>query len=209
MIGSWFTRRNKRRLPRVGRATRRAPLGAALLAALGVGVARAQVEVRWTTNYYRVTGSTLREVRQSINRSRPWRDRSQVDASTAWNVTWKYGFASTPQGCQPESVRAATVVTTTLPLYVPPTNAAPELKQRWAGYFKALAAHEARHAAIATRAAEEVQRSLAAIGTRANCPTLQADLNALGESLLARFRQEEREMDRASQHGIVDGAHFP
>ncbi len=169
----------------------------------------AQDTLRWTTNYYRVTGNTPREVRQSINENRPWRGRNDSDAITAWSVTWTFTVAAVDQGCRPESVRTTTVITTTLPVYVPPTNAPTELKQRWAAYFSALSKHEAQHAAMATRAAADIQARLSAAGERVNCPTLQRDLNALAEAIMARYRQEEREMDRLTRHGAVDGARFP
>lgn len=175
----------------------------------GQGLGPAQDTLRWTTNYYRVTGNTPREVRQSINENRPWRGRNDSDAITAWSVTWTFTLAASGQGCRTESVRTATTITTTLPVYVPPTNAPTELKQRWAAYFTALSRHEAQHAAMATRAAAEIQSRLSSAGERANCPTLQRDLNALAEAIVARYRQEEREMDRTSRHGAADGARFP
>ncbi len=217
MIGSWFIRRNDRftipaRGPRSGarRGWRfRIGLAAGGLLALAAAPAWGQGDVRSTTNYYRVSGATLREIRQSLNQRRPWRDRAQVDAMTVWTVTWKYGLVTTALGCRAENFQIHTVITTTLPLYGSSTNVSPEVKGRWAGYFQALAAHEARHAGIASRAAAEVQSRLAGVGERASCAALQAELNALGESVLARHRAEEREMDRTSHHGAVDGARFP
>ncbi len=184
----------------------------ALLGGLRAGsadAAPAQDALRWTTNYYRVTGNNPREVRQSMNESRPWRARNDSDAITAWSVTWTFTFTSSGQGCRLDSVRTATTITTTLPVFVPPTNAPTELKQRWAAYFTALARHEGQHALMATRAAAEIQSRLSSAGERINCPTLQRDLNAMAESIVARYRQEEREMDRTTRHGAADGARFP
>ena len=180
-----------------------------LLAMLLALVAEAQDTLKWTTNYYRVTGLTPRQVRHSMTAARPWRDRNDSDAVTAWTVTWNYTVVPTSQGCRPENVRTVTTITTTLPLFVPPTNAPPELLQRWAQYFTALARHEAQHAAMATGAAEEILAGLNATVERRDCPSLQRELTALAGALDERRRWAEREMDQRTRPGAADGARFP
>ena len=61
----------------------------------------------------------------------------------------------------------------------------------------------------ATRAAAEIQTVLSSAGERADCPTLQRELNAMADAIVAKYRQEEREMDRTTRHGAIDGARFP
>ena len=46
--------------------------------------------VRMTTNYYKVYGATAREVRESINRLKPWKGPQSMDAQTDWAVRAKY-----------------------------------------------------------------------------------------------------------------------
>jgi predicted secreted Zn-dependent protease len=169
----------------------------------------AQDSFKWTTNYYRVTGLNPRQLRHSINENRPWRRRSDTDAVTTWAVTWNYAFASTPQGCRCENIRTTTTITTTLPLFVPGTNAPPELLQHWARYFTALTRHEAQHAAMANSAAADVRTALSSAGERGDCSSLQRDLNAAANQAIERRRREERELDLRTRHGAVDGARFP
>src|SRR5262245_50519436 len=72
----------------------------ALLLALCPVMAAAQNTVRWTTNYYAVTGGTLSEIRQSMRQNRPWKERIEVDGMTDWKVTWQFGVTATANGCR-------------------------------------------------------------------------------------------------------------
>src|SRR5689334_18835720 len=91
------------------------------LGLVGLGVmpvaSEAQPSLRWTTNYYQVTGETPREIRRSISEARPWRNRSDSDATTTWTVTWNYTTVSGEEGCPAETVRTVTTIATTLPLF--------------------------------------------------------------------------------------------
>jgi predicted secreted Zn-dependent protease len=213
MIGSLFIPRNNLRpglaVGRRGTIARGLVGLLALLGCLDVGRAGAQPVVRWTTNFYTVTGSTPREIRQSLNQHRPWKRSQEIDAHTTWSVTWKYTVISGGGGCRPETVTTEVSIVTSLPRYVPPTNAPVELRTRWARYFGALARHEAEHAAIGRAAALDVQGALSGFGERPNCDLLREALNARGAALLEQRRREEREMDQRTRHGANDGARFP
>ena len=169
----------------------------------------AQNVVRWTTNYYVVTGATVREVRRSLTASRPWRDREPIDAATTWRVDWKFGLDSSGGGCRLSDVSTVTTITTTLPRYVPSTNSPPELVQHWVKYFSALAKHEAAHAAIGRLAGAEIQSHLAGHHSSTDCATLRRQADAAANGILNRRRREEREMDQQTQHGATEGARFP
>jgi len=175
----------------------------------GLGAdAVAQNVVRWTTNYYSVTGATVREIRRSLNTSRPWRNRETIDAATTWRVEWKFGMDTTAGGCRISDVSTVTTITTTLPRYIPSTNAPAEVVQRWVKYFGALARHEAVHGEIAKAAGVEIQGALAA-HSASDCPNLRHQVEAAANSILTRRRREEKEMDVRTQHGGTEGARFP
>jgi predicted secreted Zn-dependent protease len=168
----------------------------------------AQNVVRWTTNYYAVTGATVREIRRSMNASRPWRNRETVDAATNWRVEWKFAMESSGVGCRITDVNTVTTIATTLPRYVPPTNVPPEVVQYWVKYFGALARHEAIHAEMAKAAGLEIQTSLGA-HSGLDCIILRLQADAAANSILNRRRREERDLDVRTQHGATDGARFP
>lgn len=180
-------------------------LGGMFLAA----AAQAQSVVRWTTNYYRVTGLSAREIRQSIDQARPWRPRNEFDAMTSWTVTWSFSVTPSGEGCQVGAVRTVATIATTMPMLVPATNRPVELWQRWARYYAALARHEAEHASIAKAAAAEIQARLSAGGGGGDCATVRRELQAVAESILDRHRREDQAMDQRTRHGAGDGARFP
>lgn len=168
----------------------------------------AQNVVRWTTNYYAVTGSTVREIRRSMNMARPWRNRESVDATTTWRVEWKFNMESSGAGCRIAELSTVTTIATTLPRYVPPTNVAPAVVEQWVRYFGALSRHEAVHGELAKATGLEIQRGLAAYSAP-DCATLRRQVDAAANSVLTRRRREERDMDMRTQHGSTEGARFP
>ncbi len=178
------------------------------LGAMHEGGLLAQNIVRWTTNYYTVTGATVREIRRSMNAARPWRNREGVDASTTWKVEWKYALDSSG-GCAVSDVSTVTTIATTLPRYIPPTNVATEVVQQWVKYFSALAKHEAVHAGIGTSAATEIQAHLASHAAMSDCVSLRRSLDAAANGILNRRRRDERDLDVRTQHGATEGARFP
>jgi predicted secreted Zn-dependent protease len=202
--GPWRSHGRKSRWAIIGMV-----LGIGCFLSMGRVEGRAADILKWTTNYYRVTGSTPLELRRSISQMRPWRNRNSSDAVTTWNVTWQYAVVPGPSGCRADSIRMTTTITTMLPLFVPPTNPPPELLKRWAEYFTALTRHEALHAAFATGAAAEIRGVLSSGGAHAHCEALQRDLNGRASAVLDRRRREEREMDVRTRHGAADGARFP
>lgn len=184
-------------------------LGLALAGVFAITSLPAQNTVRWSTNYYTVTGSHPREIRRSISQARPWKQRDGFDALTTWRIDWNYSVVSTGQGCRPDAVSTVTTITTTLPRFIPATNAPPELLQRWAKYFSALARHEAQHAANGIAAASEIRTRLASAGGQASCDGLRLELNTLANAIVEQRRRADRELDQRTRHGASDGATFP
>ena len=172
-------------------------------------LAEAQHPVRWTTNYYPVTGATLPEIRQSMRQNRPWKERLDLDGMTDWKVTWQFSVASTANGCRCSSFGTQTTITVTMPRWFPPTNAPDTLKQIWQKYAVALAQHEAGHGAIALAAAAEVKRRIQAIGEGGDCASLKQQINALGHQVIEEHRRRDKEYDASTRHGTTQGATLP
>ena len=72
----------------------------------------AQDTVHWTTNFYAVTGANFREIRQSIARSRPWKDG--FDGDTRWEIRWKFNVVRSAGGRSWNSFTTTPTITTTL-----------------------------------------------------------------------------------------------
>jgi len=163
----------------------------------------------WTTNYYPVTGATLPEIRRSIREARPWKDRQDVDGFTEWKVSWQFSVMQTSDGCRCSTFNTQTRITITLPRWTPPTNAPATVVQIWTNYFTALLRHEVGHGQMAAAAAGELHRRVKSLGGGTDCDSLKRSLNALGESVVAEFRQKDKEYDERTRHGATQGATLP
>ena len=166
---------------------------------LAATVASHAQPVHWTTNFYSVTGSNFREIRQSIERSRPWKD--SFDGDTRWTVGWNFNLTQTPAGCSFTSFRTTTTIVTTMPRWTPPPDIAPEVKGQWTRYFTNLLQHEVGHARIGMAAAAEVDKQIRQMTSTSDCETLRRAINERAERIVEEHRARDREYDRQTNHG--------
>lgn len=181
-------------------------LFAGLLAVFCV-TADAQSAVSWTTNYFSVTGDTIREIRQSIRQTRPWKE--DFDGITTWDVRWKFQMTSDANGCRCTSFATTTTITTSLPRWKVPANASPETIASWTSFFLNLAEHELGHARIAHAAAAEVQKRGSGVASAADCAALTAAINAAAEGAVSEFKRREKEYDERTHHGMASFTNAP
>ena len=169
----------------------------------------AQNTVQWTTNFYTVTGETLREVHESLRQKRPWGDRPSVDGMTEWQLEWRFTVAPAEGGCRLSGFGTKTIILTTLPRWNAPAGASPLLRSTWSNYVYALGLHEAGHAAIAFAAAADLQKQAKTNSAGPDCSTLQQNLNALGQRVLEEYRRRDDQYDERTDHGATQGARLP
>jgi predicted secreted Zn-dependent protease len=162
-----------------------------------------------TTNYYKVYGVTAREVRESINRLKPWKGHRSMDAQTDWTVRTKYSVGESGGVSRVQSFETETAITITMPVWSPPPAAAEGLTNRWQKYFTALLRHENGHAATALKAAAEVRRRAGAIREGPTDQELTRKISDTVDAVLKEFREKEDEYDKQTRHGLEQGAHFP
>src|SRR5258706_11700074 len=108
------------------------------LLAGGCCVLAAEDSVIAQTNYYTVSGSTARELREEIERKRPWKPPG--DGLTFWKIDWSFRTMASDSDCRLRSLEVKTRVTVTLPRWITPTDADDLLKERWNRYMKGLLA---------------------------------------------------------------------
>jgi len=188
---------------------RPAALGVALLVLWFPTLAAAQNSLRWTTNYYTVTGATLTEIRQSVRQSRPWKEKNELDGMTEWRVMWQFGVMPTAGGCRCSFFGTQTTITITLPRWIAPTNAPDTVKQVWQKYAAALGQHEAGHAAIALAAAADIRKRVGEAGEGLDCAGLTKRINDLGRQVIEEHRKRDKDYDEQTQHGATEGASLP
>ena len=180
-----------------------------LCLALAPGGVHAQNTLLWSTNYYLVTGSGTDELRESMHRSKPWKHQGDLDRMvglTTWHIEWQFKVTPTANGCRCSSFTTRTAITNTLPRWLPPTNAPPELKTAWAHFATALARHEDGHSRLALSAVAEMHRQVKELTEDSDCEALTMTLNALARRTLQEFRKRDQDYDRATNHGVTQGA---
>ncbi|MFN3409516.1 MAG: DUF922 domain-containing protein [Limisphaerales bacterium] len=181
----------------------------AVLALLDPWPTQAQHRFLVQTNYYAVTGETVREIRQSMNAGRPGGRAAKTDALTTWTIRWRSQGVPGPEGWRLSHFSTDTTITFTLPMWRAPTNAAPEVRAAWSRYFTALLRHELGHAEFGRQAAMEVQQKVAGLGPEPSAHALRERVRQTVEAIIADHRRREVDYDQRTDHGRKEGAQFP
>jgi predicted secreted Zn-dependent protease len=169
----------------------------------------AQDSLTVTTNHYLVTGSTLREIRQSINRLRPGGEKAGHDALTAWKVGWNVRVGSVAGEYRVASFTTTTAIVITLPSWRAPTNAAPAVLGKWMTYYSALQKHESTHATNGMLAAEALRQRVGEIGPDSDHKRLQQRVQVVADTTIDEYKKRDKNFDRETDHGRKDGASLP
>ncbi|MEW6349106.1 MAG: DUF922 domain-containing Zn-dependent protease [Thermodesulfobacteriota bacterium] len=177
--------------------------------AWSVSFAYAEPSVTERYVFYDVRGSTAAELRNNMNRlGTKASDGKTYDGFINWNVGWRFKYVPTASGCAMTRVQAIVDISYTMPRWVGRHAAPRELRDKWDRFCEALKRHEEGHKNIAVKGASEIERALLTMSSR-DCVQLDAKANALGERLLEKIREREREYDALTNHGITQGTRFP
>src|SRR5688572_5765820 len=174
--------------------------------ALEPGRVLAQSNVVRKTNYYAMTGSSMRDIQQSLRQTRPWKDKSAHDGSTEWRIQWNAFVGRNGDLCYCSSFATTTIIMITLPRWIPPTNTPPTVRATWARYLAALEQHEAGHADIALAATAEMHKRIKEIGGESDCDALRTKVKNECQAILDSHRAREKEYDEQTRHGVTQGA---
>jgi len=163
----------------------------------------AQRGAYWSTNYYGVSGSSIREIRQSIRHNRPARvDR---DALTECNVRTRFSVSPFQGEYRCAGFTATVTIRMTLPRWTAPEGAPDSVREAWERYSTALIQHEVGHAQFALSQATELHRRVKELGTSSDPDSLSVRVQAMVQQTGQEFREREREYDRLTNHGIEQG----
>ncbi|UJJ30061.1 DUF922 domain-containing protein [Halopseudomonas maritima] len=147
-----------------------------------------------------VSGATVDTIRASLNRNRQ---------HSANRVNWHFNWESTPGQCRITEATTDVSVTSYIPRLQPDPQRAASVQQQWDSYLLALQAHQEGHVELALNSAREIERAIMALPPASSCDQLQASANATGRRLLEQLAADDREYDKRTQQGTLDGAHFP
>lgn len=152
--------------------------------------------------YYDVTGRNPREIREAMNQARPTdpNDGLRLDALTRWRMGFRWPRRG-PDQCVLDQARVNFTATVLLPRLANAEALPQSVRTRWQAYIAALETHEAGHV---RHAYEAVSVVLAAIRA-STC----ANAQEAGRAAVRAAAAFDPEYDRATRHGLSQGAHFP
>ena len=152
---------------------------------------------------YPVDGRTPQAIRASINRGRPSsvEGGERFDAVTRWSyqANWR---RSGPDQCLAGTAEVTVAVKIILPDLISRDRLSTREKAAWDGYFQRLVAHELNHGRIAALGSQRMQ---AALREATSC----AEMETTRERMGTEIRDGNREYDRTSEHGRLEGAVYP
>jgi predicted secreted Zn-dependent protease len=155
-----------------------------------------------TFTYYDVSGSTVAELRRSINKGRPAdpKNGDRFDALSNWRVQWAWKSEGKTR-CELGSATLSFSATVLMPRLAAPDSLSPELRVRWDHYIAALETHEAGHVRHAYDHHGEVLTAIKG----ATCETV----TKAAQAAIGKIDQYNIEYDRQTRHGETQGAVFP
>lgn len=160
------------------------------------------VEIPYATmDYYDVSGSTGREIREQLNAlSTVDHNGDRGDAVTSWEIYWTWdGYGS--ESCDLRSATATYDIRIRFPRWQPPQDASEDLVARWNVYILALAAHEKGHVDNVVTNLPNVIKAIRG----ATCDTAETR----AQEILAGIRHNDIRYDENTKHGETQGAIFP
>ncbi len=158
------------------------------------------------TNYYAVTGSSIRELQISQRERRPWKTNFLYFARTDWEVKYRFRYRRMDDGYRVEQFSVNTEAEMTLPRWVPPPGVDAAVVERWKRYYQALLAHELGHVAIARSATVAVRRQVETLGSCDAAAELRDTLRRAVHLLLDKYKRRDRNYDERTRHGVSQGA---
>lgn len=168
--------------------------------------ARAQTSLSIRTNFYAVTGNTMRQLSHSLARVRPRNGATPYDGLTVWQIHWKIATRQHGKASRLTSFTTQTAITITLPRWLAPTNAGPELVQAWNDYVSALDQHEQGHVQLVRATVAELHTRAWAVSSGTDANLLQKQIDTLAQGIVAGGEQSHRNYDFQTNHGKTQGA---
>lgn len=160
--------------------------------------------------YYEVCGCCQEELQCDLSKKCIRKgDGKKYDSATEWKVTWEYDHAGMPEICAAASFRVTVDIVYHYPKWAIPSNAPPQLVEKWKAYLKNLEIHEKGHRDRAVGAATELSRTVSKLPLSRTCSDLDRAIRALCRTRLARLKDDQKQYDAATNHGVVQGAVFP
>jgi predicted secreted Zn-dependent protease len=180
----------------------------AILAA-GTSSTSPDIEVEDTVmQYYEVRGATAQDLQRAIGTFGPvsQQDKTRRYAHCSWRLTWNYTFKTERGQCVVDKLKVKVSAVITFPKWSNPEAGNAELREKWNQMSRALRKHEDGHKENGVRVANDIARHFRGMPPEPECAVLGQKLNALGNRTIEESRALDAAYDRATNHGVNDGA---
>ena len=125
-------------------------------------------------------------------------------ANTTWNVQWRFDWKANDHGeCVVTDSSTRLDVVITLPEL---QGGSERQKEAFNRYREALRRHELNHYRMAAEAAHKIDDDLKNLPKMKSCQALESYANKISQSTLERYNEKNREYDRDTKHGQLEGA---
>lgn len=191
-----------------------------LLAGL-VGESDARPLVQTVYDYYSIKGNTRQALRWQMRLLGPkGRWNQSFYAYTRWQVDWQYQLQAEKNvsgRCTLQTLTVSVMIRIRLPQWQEEsagkalTTAAgdnPALRADWQTFYTALLQHEQQHRQHGIEAAQDLERALWQLPPAADCQRFVELIDERARTVIAGYRQRDKEFDRQTQHGALAGVRF-
>lgn len=159
--------------------------------------------------YYEVSGDTAAELRRYMSTQGPTDETGTYDAYTSFALHYGFEDVPGPSGCRTGPVAVELYLAHILPEWQPSQAAPADLRARWARFTRGLGTHEAGHADISVRAANELVHELRALPAFPSCAALRDAAHQVFDDAVARLKTKQLHYDWRTGHGKRQGSVFP
>ncbi|MAE31800.1 MAG: hypothetical protein CMO43_09480 [Verrucomicrobiales bacterium] len=180
---------------------------AILISLFAAAHATAAPTVKRRDDTYPVTGSSVQELRQMIDRNGPVNkdDGKQYDGLTEWSLTWDYQLKRRGKVWIVSGRSVLLDIKVLTPRWTDFQNTPGALRTKWRIYRANLLRHEEGHVKIALRAAEAIDKYLGVCGASLSLDKLKSDIEKNTTALLLQYRKIDQGYDRRTRHGATQG----
>ncbi len=160
--------------------------------------------------YYDVHGHTAAELRRFMSTQGPTDETGTYDAYTSFALRYGFEDVSGPgRGCRTGPVAVELFLAHILPEWRTARDAPPDLRGRWGHFTERLGAHEAGHADISVRTANELAYRLRRLPVYPTCSALRHAAHEIFEDTVTMLMTRQRHYDWRTRHGKRQGSVFP
>ncbi|MBT8402309.1 MAG: DUF922 domain-containing Zn-dependent protease [Gemmatimonadetes bacterium] len=177
---------------------------------------RVTVDVQETN--YAVTGSTARELAESMRRQSPgsgwygfnWLMEWGYDQDAQRQTSLSRGSV-TQNRCGIEAIRITLTFRSTVPEWTPAPETDSLLIEQWQAYTDAIRLHGEGHRDVALDAVRDIHRNLERLETEDtnNCTLLQREARSLVDDLWEEYREVDRAYHDETEGGRTQGVVWP